>query len=192
MAFEAVYTAKLLADELPQGTQDLFNSLNLQLIPPSESIRVECDCLFDGPCKHAATAGYLIMQQLDSTPLLILTLRGLQSEYVIERITQVRTIQSHGQAAAHPDPVLADLQQPALELDQCLDEFWRPGPELSELEHMPPPQHAPHALLRRLGPSPLGGKFPLVGLLASIYDTVSQAAIKLRDHAERIDADEES
>lgn len=190
MAFEAVYAAKLLADELPQGTQDLFDSLGLQLIPPVESIRVVCDCLFDGPCKHAATAGYLIMQQLDSEPLLILTLRGLSSEHVVERITQARAIHSHGQAAAHPDPVLAELQESAPALDQCLEEFWRPGPQLSELEHMPPPQHAPHALLRRLGPSPLGGKFPLVGLLASIYDTVSQAAIKLRDHAERIDQEE--
>lgn len=190
MAFEAVYAAKLLADELPQGTQDLFDSLGLQLIPQVESIRVVCDCLFDGPCKHAATAGYLIMQQLDSEPLLILTLRGLSSDHVVERITQARAIHSHGQAAAHPDPVLAELQESAPALDQCLEEFWRPGPQLSELEHMPPPQHAPHALLRRLGPSPLGGKFPLVGLLASIYDTVSQAAIKLRDHAERIDQEE--
>lgn len=190
MAFEAVYAAKLLADELPQGTQDLFTKLGLQLLPPADSIRVDCDCSFDGPCKHAATAAYLIMQQLDITPLLILTLRGLEAEHVVERITQARAIHSHGQAAAHPDPVLADLQEPALALDQCLEEFWRPGPELSELEHMPPPQHAPHALLRRLGPSPLGGKFPLVGLLASIYDTVSQAAIKLRDHAERIDEEE--
>lgn len=190
MAFEAVYAAKLLADELPQATPELFAKLGLLLLPTRESIRVECTCVAEEPCKHAATAGYLIMQQLDVTPLLILTLRGLPADHVVERITQARAIQSHGQAAAHPDPVLADLQEPALALEQCLEEFWRPGPEISELEHMPPPQHAPHALLRRLGPSPLGGKFPLVGLLASIYDTVSQAAIKLRDHAERIDEDE--
>ncbi|MHC4127102.1 MAG: SWIM zinc finger family protein [Planctomycetota bacterium] len=54
-------------------------------------------------------------------------------------------------------------------------------------EPLPPPQHAPHALLRRLGPSPLPGRFPLVGLLASVYDTVAQEAIRLRDRAERID-----
>jgi hypothetical protein len=27
-------------------------------------------------------------------------------------------------------------------------------------------------LLRRMGPSPMGGKFPMVGLLASIYDSI--------------------
>ena len=55
---------------------------------------------------------------------------------------------------------------------------------------MPPAVHAPHALLRRLGPSPLRGRFPLVGLLASVYDTVAQRALSLRDRAERIEDEE--
>jgi hypothetical protein len=37
-------------------------------------------------------------------------------------------------------------------------------------------EYAPHALLRRLGSAPLEGRFPLVGLLASIYDSVAVAA----------------
>jgi hypothetical protein len=40
---------------------------------------------------------------------------------------------------------------------------------------------APHALLRRLGQSPLQGKFPLVGLLASIYDSIAEDGRKLRE-----------
>ena len=40
---------------------------------------------------------------------------------------------------------------------------------------------APHALLRRLGQSPLQGKFPLVGLLASIYDSMAARGRELRD-----------
>jgi len=40
---------------------------------------------------------------------------------------------------------------------------------------------APHALLRRRGPTPLQGKFPLVGLLASIYDSIAEHGRKLRD-----------
>ena len=38
-----------------------------------------------------------------------------------------------------------------------------------------------------MGPSPLQGRFPLVGLLASVYDTVAERAVRLRDHAERLD-----
>jgi hypothetical protein len=40
----------------------------------------------------------------------------------------------------------------------------------------------PHALLRRLGPSPMNGRFPLVGLLASVYDTVAAAARHIQEH----------
>ncbi len=41
---------------------------------------------------------------------------------------------------------------------------------------MPAPDHVPHALLRRMGPSPMGGKFPMVGLMASIYDSIRARA----------------
>jgi hypothetical protein len=45
--------------------------------------------------------------------------------------------------------------------------------------------------LRRLGQSPLQGKFPLVGLLASIYDSIAENGRKLRDEvAHREDAQE--
>ncbi len=63
--------------------------------------------------------------------------------------------------------------------------------KLKELQHVPPPHHVSHALLRRLGPPPLKGKFPLVGLLASIYDSVAEYAVKLRDRAEHIDEPDE-
>ncbi len=187
MADEAVYAAKLLAGEIPPAVAALFTSLDLELLPPIESVEVECNCPHKGPCKHAATIWYLLTERVDDAPLLIFTLRGLPSDELVERLVRARAIQSHGQAAAHADPMLAEAQLAVPPLERCLDTFWRPGPQLAELQHMPPPQHAPHALLRRLGPSPLGGKFPLVGLLASVYDTVSQAAIRLRDQAERID-----
>ena len=187
MADEAVYAAKLLAGELPPAVAALFASLDLELLPPIESVEVECNCPHNGPCKHAAAIWYLLTERVDDAPLLIFTLRGLPSDELVERLVRARAIQSHGQAAAHADPMVVEAQLAVPPLEQCLDTFWRPGPQLAELQHMPPPQHAPHALLRRLGPSPLGGKFPLVGLLASVYDTVSQAAIRLRDQAERID-----
>ncbi len=190
MADEAVYAAKLLARELPPAVRALFTSLGLELLPPIESIQVECNCPHAGPCKHAATLWYLLTDRLDDAPLLIFTLRGLSGDELVERLVQTRAIQSHGQAVAHADPVLAESQLLVPPLHQCLDSFWRPGPQLGQLRNMPPPQHAPHALLRRLGQSPLGGKFPLVGLLASVYDTVSQAAIRLRDQAERIDEED--
>ena len=51
-------------------------------------------------------------------------------------------------------------------------DFWRPGTALDEPASGDAGEHVPHALLRRMGPSPMGGRFPMVGLLASIYDSV--------------------
>ena len=106
---------------------------------------------------------------------------------LLERLAAVRARQTRA-VTAHAEPLMPHaVQQVSRPLEACLDTFWRPGPELAELQRMPPPQHAPHALLRRLGPSPLAGRFPLVGLLASVYDTVAQEAIRLRDRAEGLD-----
>jgi hypothetical protein len=101
-------------------------------------------------------------------------------------------IQSRGVAAAHADPLIPQTQVEPPLLEACLEEFWRSPPSMKGVQEIPPPQHVSHALLRRLGPSPLDGKFPLVGLLASIYDSVAQYAVQLRDQAERLDEGRET
>lgn len=64
-------------------------------------------------------------------------------------------------------------------IEQCLDHFWEMGPGLEELETPLRPPEVSHPLLRRLGPSPFKeGKFPLVGLLATCYETISKAALE--------------
>ena len=72
-------------------------------------------------------------------------------------------------------------------LDAPIEEFWRPGLALSQLENMPPAHHAPMALLRRLGPSPLEGRFPLVGLLASAYESIARRGTMLASSGDAIE-----
>ncbi len=187
MAGEAFYAAKLLAREVPDALETLLASLGLPLIPLESEIAIECTCSATAPCKHAATLAYLVAERLDKDPLLAFALRGMPTERVLERLGAARARHTQGDAAAHPEPVAPSLVEPVKPLDQYLGSFWRSGSELAELQRMPPPHHAPHALLRRLGPSALRGRFPLVGLLASVYDTVAERAVRLRDHAERLD-----
>ncbi len=186
MAGEAIYAAKLMARELPETIEPLLESLDLTLLPAPDTLVVECDCPAPQGCKHAAAVAYLVAERLDNDPLEVFTLRGLPGDRLLQRIAGARAGRTRGPALAHAEP----LEPPASEhkpLEKCLDTFWRHGPQLAALQHIPPPAHAPHALLRRLGPSPMPGRFPLVGLLASVYDTVAERAIHLRDHAERID-----
>jgi uncharacterized Zn finger protein len=187
MAGEALYAAKLLARELPEAVDALPGPGDLRLVPAAGEVGLECDCGRGAACRHAAAIGYLAAERLDADPLRAFALRGMESSRLLERLAAARTRQTRS-VAAHAEPLMPHAsRQAAPELAACLDSFWRPGPQLAELQRMPPPQHAPHALLRRLGPSPLPGRFPLVGLLASVYDTVAQEAVRLRDRAERID-----
>ena len=183
MAAEALYAAKLLAGELPPAFEERFGELGLELVPAADEVVLECDCPLPGPCKHVAALGYLVVEKLDEDPLAVLELRG--GSDLLERLAEARAVRSHGQAAAHADPGVGDGPE-AGPLEADLTRFWRPGSELARLRQMPPSQHVPLALLRRLGPSPLEGRFPLMGPLASIYDTVSRSAVRLRDRAEGI------
>ncbi len=188
MAGGAIYVARLLSGEMPPNLGELFASHGIELVPtdPSE-MAVSCTCDEPNPCKHAAAVAYLLAERLNSQPLLVFTMYGMPAEQLVEQLRQARAIHTHGVASAHSDPLIPESQIEPQPLETCLDEFWRNGSQLAELEKAPPPQHVAHALLRRLGPSPMKGRFPLVGLLASIYDTVSQEAIKIRDRAEHIE-----
>lgn len=187
MSAEAFYTAKLLAQELPAEIEPLLAAIDLCLLPQSSEIAIECDCPIRGACKHAAAIGYLLAERLEGDPLDILSLRGLAPPHVLERLGAARARKTRGVAAAHAEPLMPATSGRAGPLEESLEVFWRPGSAMDGLRTVPPPHHAPHALLRRLGPSPLPGRFPLVGLLASVYDTVAEAAIRLRDRAEGID-----
>jgi uncharacterized Zn finger protein len=187
MAGEAFYAAKLLAREVPQPLESMMTPLGLRLVPDMGEVEVVCTCRRGVACKHAAAVAYLAAERLGDNPLIAFDLRGMPSDRVVDRLGTARTHHSTSDAVAHPEPISPQAVQPTRPLQDCLESFWRPGPELTQLQRMPPPHHASHALLRRLGPSPLPGKFPLVGLLASVYDTVAEYAVKLRDHAERLD-----
>lgn len=214
MAAEAVHVAKLLANELPPTIDELLGSLNLSLLPmSSDHIAMQCTCAFGASrpveagddaqvargatnelkpsrCKHVAAASQLAAERLAEVPLLSFTLLGMPVEQLLEQLRHVRAIQMHGAARAHTDALIPESQLQTQPLEACIDEFWRSPlrhAEWEELESRTPSHHVPHALLRRLGPSSMNGRFPMVGLLASVYDTVAASAAKLRELADEGD-----
>jgi uncharacterized Zn finger protein len=189
MAGEAVHAARLLANELPPGLDDLVQPMGLTLLPTGPAgLEIKCTCRDDQPCKHAAAVGFLAAERLAQEPTLIFTLLGMSAERVLEWLRRARTIRAHGLASAHADPMIPESQVELAPLETCLDEFWHsPIHDEAGAMHQTaggPSAHVPHALLRRLGPSPLSGRFPMVGLLASVYDAVAAAAGRWRDQIE--------
>lgn len=134
----------------------------------------------DSPwCKHVCCIAYLLAHKLATEPFLMFTLRGMEGKDLLERLRQRRTLTGMAgiSTPVYPQrvPGVSDASFPTLE--EVADRFWDAGPGLHDIDLPLGPPPVSHPLLRRLGPSPFtNAQFPLVGLLASCYDTISEAA----------------
>lgn len=181
LAAEALVAVKIQQGAWPEGMEASFEALGLPLI--GDGPETSCSCSDERLCKHVAAVAFLLIERLEADPLVLLTLHGMEPSRILERLVHSRAMQVSGTVSAHGGMSLDRRTTDAPALDDALTDFWRPGPELAAVNEAAPPHHASHALLRRLGPSPLPGRFPLVGLLASVYDAVSEEVAALRDSA---------
>lgn len=186
---EPIYSAKMLAGEVPEHIEDLFHPLGLSLFPKSSAdLTPSCNCGYaEDWCKHAACVMYLVADAMASDPFIMFNLRGIATESLIERLRQRRTSEGsvHGAPPVYAAHVPGASDGEAEPLDASLDSFWEAGEGLSELDLSIDRPAVNKALLRRLGPSPFAsGRFPLVGLLATCYDVISDAAVRGTDEPE--------
>ncbi|MCH2134446.1 MAG: hypothetical protein MK116_11930 [Phycisphaerales bacterium] len=183
MSGEAMYAACLLERQWPQGFDGLFAKYGMPLVPAdSEPLEVKWDGRGHPEHWRAAAIGWLAAEQLAADPLLMLEIRGHSIEGLSDRLRQHRTLMTRGGASAHPDPPLDSETLAGPSLSECAERFWRLGPDFDDARRPTELDHIPHALLRRLGPSTMqSGRFPLAGLLATIYDTVADDARRLQE-----------
>ncbi len=189
LAAEAVFSARFLVGEMPEAVGPILLGLGMRfgLVPGKPGTKatsdpvISCTCGLAQPCKHVVAVAHLLAERIETEPLVLFLLRGMAIERLLERIQESRTLATRGESHAHPLPAAATDAALEPRLESALADFWRPGTRLHDLESRPRLTHAPHAILRRLGASPLGGRFPLVGLLATIYDTMRENASQLRD-----------
>lgn len=192
MSDQAMYAAKLLAGELPASIEDLFAPVGLKLFPSEPAdLTPACTCGDEQRwCKHICCMTYLLAEKFAGDPFLIFLLRGIPGEDLLEKIRQRRAIAG---AVGGTVPVYAarvpgvsDISAPGL--DECVEHFWESGPELEQFDAPMDKPQVTHPLLRRLGPSPFqdpkgttttgAPKFPLVGLLATCYEMITEATLK--------------
>jgi len=193
------FAARLLAGEAPPDIEAVFEPLELTLFPRAQQdVQVSCSCREKEPwCKHVCCLALLLAEKLSTEPTLIFRLRGADIDDVMERTRQRRLMAGADQ---RPAPVYvprvpgaSDAQ--ATPLEDALEGFWR-SPRPAEVDLSLRPPEVSHALLRRLGHSPFeAGRFPLVGLLASCYEHISEVTLaggaEAGAAAEDADADDE-
>jgi uncharacterized Zn finger protein len=140
-------------------------------------------------CKHAACAAYLLAQRLASDPFVMFKLRGLDGQELLERLRHSRAVanssKTNPSVYAGRVPGVSDS---GLVTFEATRDFWELNSDIENLDAPIVPPPVSHPLLRRLGPSPLTGlaksggdapaTFPLVGLLASCYEVISEATLR--------------
>lgn len=177
MAGEARIAARLSAGKVPSSLAMMMHDCGLASF--ADDLKVRCDCKDSKPCKHAAAAMFLTAQRLLVFPLSFFEMKGTDKDDLLIKLRQARTLEAKGEARAHASVRDDDLPV-LLPLGECLEDFWRSPHSVKEADRAPMPAHLPHTLLRRLGISPMDGKFPMAGLLETIYDEVSKAAREQR------------
>ncbi|MEM8834526.1 MAG: hypothetical protein AAGD00_01780 [Planctomycetota bacterium] len=185
MEDSALYTANILSGELPPELERVFETHGVRLLPMGDG-DLESDATGEGAgpwCEHCCCVALLIAEMIDREPLMLLTLRGLPADDLVERLRDRRAASANASGGGLVAvPGMPEIDLSASPLEETIGSFWEAGPELDEVETPMAPPEVSHALLRRLGPSPfVEGKFPLVGLLATCYDVISEHA--LRDEA---------
>ncbi len=177
LAEQALFAAKLMANEMPDTIEEAFQSVKLALLPAKLSeIETDCSCPdYSNPCKHTAAVYFLIGEEFDRDPFLIFQLRGKTREEFLKLLAERGGASGEAGSAEPlaPEPLIA--AHPG---------FWQGEQALTEVPQqsygtvVAPPVAA--ALLRRLGDFPFwrGEKSLLDGLTPS-YSEASQKGLDL-------------
>jgi uncharacterized Zn finger protein len=186
---QALFTAKLLAGEMPQDIEEVFQEVGLSLFPQaSVDLVTECSCPdWSNPCKHVAAVYYLLGEEFDRDPFLLFRLRGLGRDELLQRLSRAAPPAAQAPSAEEPQ---ASVSRPAEPLSADPAAFWGSGalPDDAFGEVRPPPVSG--AWLRRLGGFPFWrGETRLADALGPVYEAASTRGLHafLGERPEEID-----
>jgi uncharacterized Zn finger protein len=161
---QLLFSAQLMAGEVPQELEDFFQAEGASLFPQlKRRADMHCNCPdSSNPCKHIAALFYVLGDAFDGDPFLLLQLRGMPREELVALL-------GAGTAQESPPETGEDL----FETEPLpLDESFYKGASLAEDSFIGPlPRGDLNApLLRRLGNLPFWrGSEPLLESLQEIY-----------------------
>ncbi len=125
VAAEAGRIAALLAGELPFALVEHAEEAGVELLPYGGELETGCSCSsWADPCAHALAVLYQVAWLLDSDPLVLLQLRGLDRDSLLARlharapaVTDDEDLDEGLDAAARAARVLELLEEPDRPVD---------------------------------------------------------------------------
>jgi uncharacterized Zn finger protein len=175
---EAIYSAKLLAGEMPPDIEKAFNGVKLSLFPEKlKDLKTECSCPdWSNPCKHIAAVYYLLGEEFDRDPFLIFKLRGMSREDLVGLMDETNSKTASRKAKPEVTPSQSDEESLTSEVSR----FWdgEPLPDNLFGEVRIPP--VPAALPKRLGSFPFWrGEARFLDVMEAIYRDASPMGLKI-------------
>jgi uncharacterized Zn finger protein len=176
LAEQALFTAQLLAGEMPSDIETAFKTAKVSLFPERlGDLTTSCSCPdWANPCKHIAATHYILGERFDEDPFLLFRLRGRSQEQILQELRLRRA----GQEAIE-EPEEEDEPEPITPLEAVLENFWDLGESLDQFTVSIKPPALETPLLRRLGEAPFMGEPGVLGRLYPAYQAITQAAINL-------------
>ncbi|MFB2924015.1 SWIM zinc finger family protein [Aerosakkonema funiforme] len=185
MSEKAIYSAKLLAGEMPANIEKVFTANGLSLFPfKLDDVRSKCSCPDKAnPCKHIGAVYYLLGDRFAEDPFVLFQLRGRTKEQILESIRQMRSRGAQEQKSGGE----TQTSQPQYPLK--IEHFWQYDEPLesSLVVIVPPPSS--ETVLNVLGTIPLANDATenadsktapsetVMKYLDTVYQAVSQQAI---------------
>lgn len=178
LAERAIFTAQLLAGEMPNAIEEAFTAAGVALLPASSAeLETSCSCPdWANPCKHVAAVHYILGEQFDEDPFLIFRLRGRSREQIMAALHARR------QSDAPPASAIAEEQaiyqaETAQPLAETLAAFWQAQRPLEQFATAIQAPAQPYPVLRRLGPPAFAPEAETS--LRLIYDAITQEALRV-------------
>jgi uncharacterized Zn finger protein len=175
LAEQAIFSAQLLAGEMPREIEQAFEAAKVSLFPSQRNdLKTDCSCPdYANPCKHVAATHYILGERFDEDPFLIFRLRGRTQEQVMQELRKRR---------AGADEIVEDEVEEAeaiIPLEDYIPNYWGLGTPLEGFSISIHPPAIEMSLLKRLGPASFIPDPGIEGLLHDAYQIVGRKALQV-------------
>jgi uncharacterized Zn finger protein len=182
---QAIFTAKLLAGEMPQDIETAFREAGLSLFPAKQQdLETACSCPdWSNPCKHIAAVYYLLGEEFDRDPFVLFKLRGMERKEFIPLLIhgegQNQKAEKKGKAAARKVPARAPTLPPE-PLTTDVAAFWGRGPVPEGMWGAMQTPTTPAAIVKRLGNFPFWrGEEKFLSAIEPLYVNASMRGVEV-------------
>lgn len=204
LSSQALFAAQLLAGDLPPDLDRTITAAGMQLLPAKlEEIEHDCSCQVDQRkvCDHIMAVYAALGELLPEDPWLLFRLRGRDQQGLLRSLRTQRSRNESSQSSYTSTKsesrrtgdsgfyrATAAVEEEIAPLSGQISGFWGSAKAQQDFRPHILSLTVELALLRRLGPPPIGvAALSTYELLTTLYRRISQAALDLAyatDHAE--------